>query len=142
MMKVLRWMFTMEGAAATPGLSAGIGAVIVGVIAGIYFALRNSDGWGIAAGVLMAVVFFASLYPRLREEHDRQVTSSAAVQPALRDRITSARPSLIRLTVLFLALPVGVVLSVAFDSVRGLAVALAAVLVAVVVMRGIAHRER
>ncbi len=137
-------MFTKEGSATTPRLSAALAALVAGGLAGLYFSFRTSEGWGVVAGLLCAVVVFSGTYPTLRDEHDRQRLADPAPIPpvSFRERVRSGRPSLVRLAVVIAALPVGVGLSIVIDSIWGLVVAMAAALVAVTVMRQIDGRER
>ena len=136
-------MFTKEGSATTPVVSAVSTSLIVGVVSGVFFWFRISEGWGITAGVLMTGVFFFTIYPKLREERAKQERlppGQSVIKPPLRERLASTRPHLIRIAILFAALPVGFVLSLAMGSVWGLVVAMLAAFVLLVGMRYIGGR--
>jgi TRAP-type uncharacterized transport system fused permease subunit len=142
-MRMLRWMFTTEGSAATPLLSAALGALLVGVVSGTYFWFRTSPGWGIAAGLTCAAVFFFTLYQQLRDEHAKHETVDHSVDATVsrRERLASARHSLVRLAILFAALPVGVVLAVAIGSAWGLVITIACALVVLAVWKSAQDRH-
>jgi hypothetical protein len=133
-MRLLRWMFTKEGGAATPRLSAVSAALLAGALAGVFFSLRMGDASGAMAGLGFAAVCFRVIYPALREEHQRQRMALGAV------RASSVRPNLVRLGVLFAALPIGTIVSFEVGSPWGVALVMVGALIAVVVMRAVSGR--
>ena len=138
-------MFTTEGGAQTPVLSAVIPSLVGGLLAGVFFSFRRGDGWGVAVGILTAGVLFRVIYPKLREEHARQQNlqpGRPVVATSRRDRLVSLRPNLVRLAVLFAALPVGFVLSVAIGSAWGLLAAMLIALALVTIMHWNGGREQ
>lgn len=106
-MGVLRWMFTTEGGAATPRLSAGSAALTAGLIGGIIGSVAYNPAVGVIVGLLFAVIVFTKTYPQLREEHRRQAAVLDSGQTAAPKLPRSIKPNLIRLAIFGVVLTIG-----------------------------------